>query len=313
MKKFSIIIPVYNIEKYIQIAIESILNQKYQDFELIIIDDGSTDKSGEICKQYKNDKRVKLIQKKNQGVSSARNLGLEKATGEYIIFVDGDDYLEPNTLQIIANNIENNDMIIFGYNEKFKKKIYQKNMTINETVVDNIKSIENVVNNKYGGYIFNKVFKKSIIKKYNIKFNLKIHMCEDLLFVIEFLQYAKNIKVIHDILYNYRMRKSSAVWQKNEKYFTVFDAYKHIDVILQKLHIDNTGLNYNVIINYLLLNKKEKKTAQKKYQINIQKIKNNIKKNIGTKAKIKMIIIHRIKFIYYLYMLIKISISKRYE
>jgi len=101
MKKTSVIVPVYNAEKYLDKCIQSILNQDYKNIEVILIDDGSLDNSGNICDEYaKVDSRVKVVHKKNGGVSSARNCGIDIATGEFIMFVDSDDYIEYNMIQI---------------------------------------------------------------------------------------------------------------------------------------------------------------------------------------------------------------------
>ena len=117
MPNISIIIPIYNVEKYLVRCIESILNQSYKSFELILINDGSTDKSGEICDLYKSkDKRIKVIHKVNNGASEARNTGIENSNGGYICFVDGDDWIENNMLREMKEYFEiyNPDLIING-------------------------------------------------------------------------------------------------------------------------------------------------------------------------------------------------------
>ena len=121
--KFSIIVPVYKVEKYIRSCIESILNQKYSDFELLLINDGSPDNSGEICDEYaRSDERVKVFHQKNRGVSSARNVGLENSSGEYILFVDADDILYPDALFILKKTIETAnediDLVQFSMNNE---------------------------------------------------------------------------------------------------------------------------------------------------------------------------------------------------
>lgn len=315
MKKISIIIPVYNIEKYIEECILSILNQTYKNFELILINDGSKDKSGEICDKFKKDSRVKIFHKKNGGVSSARNIGIENATGEYLLFVDGDDCLEKNTLEVIKDKIENNDMLIYGYKEKYVKKEYNFHMTENEKIENSYQTIQNVVSNKYGGYIFNKVFKKSIILKENLRFNTKIHMCEDMLFVINYLKHCNNIKIVENIMYIYRMRKTSAVWQKNEKYFTIFDAYDQIEEELKKLNISTKNLDYKRLFSLFLLPKNKQHIIEEKKGYNKKSMYQNIiNKNQFTKSnKIKLMIVAKLKPIYFCYMFIKTNKNKRYQ
>ena len=115
MVKLSIIIPVYNIEDYISKCLKSILSQRFQDYEIICVNDGSTDNSLAVLHSF-NDKRIKIIDKKNEGSGIARNIGLEKAVGEYVFFVDGADWLEENSLQIILNEADRlkTDILIFG-------------------------------------------------------------------------------------------------------------------------------------------------------------------------------------------------------
>ena len=112
--KISVIIPVYNVESYLSKCIDSILCQTYTDFELLLVDDGSSDASGKICDMYKeNDNRIRVFHKKNEGVSKARNLALNNALGEFVIFVDSDDWIEPNTFELVLNQLENFDILFF--------------------------------------------------------------------------------------------------------------------------------------------------------------------------------------------------------
>ena len=113
MQKISVIVPVYNIEHYIEECIKSILNQTFKEFELLLVDDGSTDSSLNICRGYeKKDNRIKVIHKKNGGLSDARNVGIEKACGKYICFIDGDDFIANDTLENMYNLIlKNNSQI----------------------------------------------------------------------------------------------------------------------------------------------------------------------------------------------------------
>ena len=111
--KFSIIVPVYNVEKYIEKCLESILNQTYDNFEIIVINDGSTDNSKKILDNYKTNKKIKIINQDNQGLSIARNNGLGAASGDYILFIDSDDYIEEELLSTLNKNINNEDLIRF--------------------------------------------------------------------------------------------------------------------------------------------------------------------------------------------------------
>ena len=127
--KISVIVPVYNVEKYLRRCIDSILSQTFSDFELLLIDDGSKDKSGDICDEYvAKDVRIKVFHKANAGVSSARNLGLDKAKGEFIFFVDSDDFLDKTHLENYSKDIDNFDLIFQGYKlvEETTGKVIEK-------------------------------------------------------------------------------------------------------------------------------------------------------------------------------------------
>ena len=113
VKKLSIIVPVYKVEQYLNRCVDSILNQTYRNIEIVLVDDGSPDRSGEICDRYaKSDERVKVVHKKNGGVSSARNIGFSSSTGEYIGYVDSDDYIAPTMYEDMIDVLEKNDLDI---------------------------------------------------------------------------------------------------------------------------------------------------------------------------------------------------------
>lgn len=125
--KFSIIIPIYNTEKYIERCINSVLNQTYDNYEIILINDGSTDNSQEIIKKYKNNKKIKIINQKNYGLSYSRNMGIKESKGNYILFLDSDDYYELDLLKILNETINNQEIIKFGYKDlKENKQIETK-------------------------------------------------------------------------------------------------------------------------------------------------------------------------------------------
>lgn len=208
MSEISVIVPVYNVEKYLKRCVDSILNQSYKDFELILVDDGSKDSSGKICDEYgQTDSRVKVIHKKNGGVSAARNTGLKFATGEYIMFVDSDDYIDESMLlemikyaesDIITSGlrfVDINENLLFENNNDTIEK-----MNINEFIKNNYVDF-------YKKYIFsgpyNKLYKRYIIIQENLFFNENLSICEDGLFVINYLLVAKTISNVSKCFYNY--------------------------------------------------------------------------------------------------------------
>ena len=204
--KISVIIPAYNNEKNIARCIESLLDQSFRDFTLIIINDGSTDSTKEIIRSYQmRDERIIFIDQKNQGVSSARNRGLSVAEGKYVTFVDADDYVSSDYLKHLFVGIDNTeaDLCITGFkfvNEKGEEKACRyQNRTLNKK--DFLRQLFEV--NGSRGYVWNKIWKRDIISKYNLRFNKDISMAEDLLFTVEYGIKAKEVKFIDSCDYYY--------------------------------------------------------------------------------------------------------------
>lgn len=204
----SVIIPVYNVEKYLKKCISSVQNQTYKNLEIILVDDGSKDNSATICDDFaKRDNRVKVIHKANGGVSSARNAGLDVACGEYVMFVDADDWIPYNSVELlIKGQSEKKSDFVMGAAEAvgvFKKEYYGKNGT---TYIDfnNEKELLNfteVIKTQLGPWA--KLFKKSIIDKYNLRFLIGVAYGEDRIFNWEYLLHCNNALIINNIVYYY--------------------------------------------------------------------------------------------------------------
>lgn len=306
--KISIIIPVYNTEKYLAQCLESVINQTYSNIEIIIVNDGSTDSSGMICREYKNkDNRIRYYEINNSGVSFARNFGLEKSTGQYIMFVDSDDFIELNALELIEKCIKDNDLLIYGYDRVYR------NRRINQlecSKVINLLNLREVIfdNDNIGGYLCNKVFRADIIKNNDIKLDENIHYCEDLMFVSQYAKYVKNVFYIKNVEYHYRMRKSSVTFNfSSEKNITILNAFEkmielnsdniYIKRLLQYKYLNcyysfnkeilkNKKINYHIIENEKLV-LKDLKIKGKKYFIYI----------LNKKFKIIYILLKKIKYI----------------
>lgn len=196
MPEVSIIVPIYNVEKYLRRCIDSILNQTFEDFELILIDDGSTDDSASICEEYViKDKRVKYIYQDNRGVSEARNKGIESCCGKYIQFIDSDDYVDRDFIEILIKKIkkDKSDIAFIGfYNEYDNGEVYNKKVYDNSLMTDKVKKYcLKLYEKDLFGYTWCKIFKSSIVKNNNIKFNKDIYYCEDELFTCEYCKYIK--------------------------------------------------------------------------------------------------------------------------
>lgn len=227
MPRVSMVVPVYKVEKYLSKCIDSILNQNFKDIELILVNDGSPDRSGEICDEYaKKDGRVIVIHKKNGGVSSARNVGIDKASGEYIMFVDSDDWIEDDCIDAILENGTDFDIIVGGHRTVFKsKKTDYPLMTLkgnNRILSDIFVSVTNT-NNVIFTTPWAKLYKKSIIKDKHIYFDENLKLSEDLKFNLEFFRHANNILVVDKIVYNYNIDNDESA---TKKYFEDYYVYR---------------------------------------------------------------------------------------
>ena len=212
--KISVIVPVYKAEKYIHECIDSILTQSFTDIELLHIDDGSPDSCGWICDEYANkDTRVRVFHKENEGVSSARNLGLENAQGDWIVFVDADDYLFNNSLGTLMQAVNRAECDIalacaYRYEQSEYIPIYQIENKESDDICD--------LYEHYALWAY--IFKRKLIEKHNIKFVNGLAYSEDMLFIIEYVSCCKRIKQIKDFVYVYRINETSACksldWKK---------------------------------------------------------------------------------------------------
>lgn len=230
MKKVSIIVPIYNAEKYLKECLESLVNQTYNNFEIILINDGSIDNSSDICKEYiKIYDNIIYQENENHGVSYSRNFGIKLATGEYIAFVDSDDYIEHDMITNLLKEFNRDiDMVVCNYicdyQNGFKKNIYNYNNLIDAKETQSLLFNESSIK----GFCWNKIYKKSIIDKYNLEFREDINVCEDSLFNYQYLEHSKNIYICGEYKYHYRVRKSSITNFYNSKDITFFKIYDEI-------------------------------------------------------------------------------------
>ena len=216
MVKLSIIVPVYNVEKYIDRCVESILNQEEKDFELILIDDGSTDTSGLLCDKYAEiDNRVKVIHKKNEGVSVARNIGIELASGTHLGFVDSDDWID-KTMYLdmlkVAQNLKCDivmcDAITVYDNEETQIDTFE---SIKCNTFFNKEDIKPEILKEIAGSTWRCIYASKIIKENNIRFPINLKLSEDRIFNLYSIGNSKKIFYIKNTYYRRFMRKGSAV------------------------------------------------------------------------------------------------------
>lgn len=214
MRKVSIIIPVYNAEKYLSECINSIIYQSYNNLEIILVNDGSTDNSIYICRQYANkDNRIIVIDSDNYGVSYARNIGIERATGKYIVFIDSDDMIEKDYIGILVTEMEekNLDMVVCGYKDINIVSNVKKNMVIkndNRRLLTGFFSKDYyIIRNFLNGPCF-KLYRLEFIKKNKIKFPDNVQMAEDQMFNYKYYLYVKKYRFINKPLYLYIHREN---------------------------------------------------------------------------------------------------------
>lgn len=317
MSKVSIIVPIYNSELYISECINSILNQTYKDIEIILVNDGSTDNSLNICKKYK-DNRIVIINKDNSGVSDSRNMGIEHSTGNYISFVDSDDIIDTHYIEYLVKGIEKtkfnittrvsfeNNNIPSIDNSKYISKILNENELI---LIDEME----MLNAPWG-----KLFNKEIIINNNIRFEKNISLGEDLLFNLEYLKYINAACIVENKLYYYRHSDNNTLGFKYRdnmeqiqlnllnKYQQTFVNYKRDYPKIYNEKTLNT-LN-NIIKNEFRNNKINFFTKIKKVKsfLNKKEIKKLIFESQICNNKLKYYILkYRLMIIYYFVLKIK--------
>lgn len=228
-ENISIIVPVYNVRNYLSQCIESILSQSYPFLEIILIDDGSTDQSGKICDQYeKLDSRIKVIHQKNGGAANAKNSGLAVATGEYLSFVDSDDYLEPMAYEIMLACLKKYqaDVVQASFCNCYVdgKSTYKTLEGVK--VFETEEFLHRYTTDWTCGLLWDKLYRKSLFD--GIKFE-EGHKIDDEFFTYQGVMNAKKIVHIPDVVYNYRKRKSSVMLRKETQQEIVLDKLEYLE------------------------------------------------------------------------------------
>lgn len=257
----SIIIPVYNVEVYLRKCLEAAVNQTYDNLEIIIVNDGTRDNSVKICYEFaEKDKRIKIVNKKNGGLSSARNAGLDCANGRYCFFYDSDDYIETDTIQDMVLAMEKYDANLVAANvdlvdESGKVQLtrWQKN---NIYTIVNEKERFSFFSKVYYNYeisfeVWNKLYDMEIIRKYNIRFenNYKV-FAEDICFLSYYLQHVNKVVSLKKVYYHYLIRENSIMGQN--KKMTKFKEFVYLTSLVYK-YIDKIGANGEMKDKFFML------------------------------------------------------------
>lgn len=309
MIQISIIVPIYNVEKCLRRCIDSILNQTFKDFELILVNDGSTDNCENICNEFMlKDTRVKYIYQRNKGVSEARNIGIENSSGKYIQFIDADDYVDENFLEIAINRLknDNSDIVFFGFYYEYIDGTIYKERYYNKSI--NSKNVRyyclDLHKEDLFGYTCCKMFKSSIIKKFNLKFNKYMSFGEDELFTCEYSKYVETISIENRPLYhyiNYKGMRENLSSRKCDEIFRkdiLFNAWSELLNNYDEKYIENKAYE---LIKFLYFNEIWSNKPYKLRKNNIDKIKKTYimkyisnNSNLNKKILIKCIIFENI-------------------
>lgn len=250
----SVIVPVYNVEKYLKKCIKSIMSQSYTNLEIILINDGSTDNSGKICDELKEqDKRIKVIHKSNGGLSDARNAGLKIANGKYIGFVDSDDYIAEDMFETLynINKKYNSDISIVSFYEIYKDKVIgvRDSKKLQElTKIDAMKEL--LIDTNIQSYAWNKLFRRELFEGLEFPTNKNF---EDIATTLLLFEKANKVVLLEKPKYYYVRRDDSIVGVRNYKTYkdyldVIYDKYKYLDGRYEELDLYNA---YNFVINMI--------------------------------------------------------------
>lgn len=283
----SVVVPVYNVEPYLKECLESIINQTYRDLEIILIDDGSTDKSGDICDEYgKKDERIIVIHQNNQGSASAKNAGLRKSSGEYLAFVDSDDFLQEDAYEFMVKQLEEYCAdIIQGCFRKVYQKFYRDvNKIIEMQILDTFEFLELFTKDWTCGLLWDKLYKRDIFKDIYFK---EGHKIDDEFFTYKGVMNSKKILRVPHYIYNYRQRISSVMFSKDSQLKIISDSLEYLSIRREEVTKSFPQLKKVYDEHYLnmliILSKNEYINAE-----HIKEIKQHIKKYFNENDKIKI-------------------------
>lgn len=265
----SVIVPVYNVSPYLAYMIDSLIHQSYKKLEILLIDDGSTDDSLDICRYYCSKySNIKVFSQRNKGVSAARNLGIKNSKGQWISFVDADDVLSKDYYEHFSSCINKKvDMIICRYTREFNKLTSKTGKRNTESAQIYFSNMMNQKAPKYDGYLWNKLFRRKIISNNKISFNSELVIWEDMVFIEQYLKNCQTVLFIDDVLYFYRIRRMSITNSLNKK----------IDLLRSKdkaCNILKTLTNYHQSMFWQILHIQLENKLSLYKQIIVNKLKN---------------------------------------
>ena len=251
--KVSVVLPIYNVEKYLKKSVQSVQNQTYRNLEIILVDDGSKDSSGRICDELsKEDSRIQVVHKNNGGLASARNSGYEVATGEYVMYIDSDDCVKEDTVKKCVDAIERDksDVVIFGYEKvsedgnilevcSWDNKIYSHN--------EMTEHLYRAICEMSFGYAWNKLYRKSILDKSGVLGDAKVIDREDLIYNMELVKYWNKITYIDYVGYEYLQRSTSLLHNSN------LARLNGVEYFVERVHDIDVGEAQGKVFNMVVL------------------------------------------------------------
>ena len=286
--KISVIVPVYNVEKYIRQCLESIVNQTYRNLEIIVVNDGTKDNSMQIVKEFLSDTRIKIINKENGGLSSARNRGMEEATGDYISFVDSDDWIELNTYEELVKNLNEEDVIIFNYSrieDSTGEKIEEYHIKDSEMI--DLEKDYSYLYAKIAHSCWNKLYKIDYLKKNDFKF-LEI-LYEDVFWNIQVIYSTTDIKILNKSFYNYRINRKGRIMKSSKSNNAEYLKKQNIayEVILENIekYIEKNKKNYSAGKMVYILAERENWRAKLEGELKFEEIDNYLKEYLLKEKK----------------------------
>lgn len=290
--KVSVIVPIYNVEKYLERCIKNILNQTFAEIEIILVDDGSTDSCSQMCDEFANrDSRIVVVHKKNEGLGYARNSGLQIARGEYVAFIDSDDYIDENFFEELYKNANDADLVMTGYRDVDNNgEIIQTHNICNvkteltdKEIIDTLfyNTIGNINGNiEYGFSVWKAIYKRDIFYRNDIKFcSEREFISEDYIFQLDFIPKCQKAVLINTTYYNYCKNEQSLSRKYNSERFTkIKELYQEIIKKIKKLNLYQDtikGIDYTFIGNVRACIKQEKNNCKQDALENIKKMCND--------------------------------------
>lgn len=252
-EKVSVVVPIYNVENYLEKCVQSVRNQTYHNLEIILVDDGATDNCGQICDRLATeDERIKVVHKENGGLASARNAGYQVATGEYIMYIDSDDCVKEETVKRCVDVIEKDksDVVIFGYEKmsedgkvletcSWGNKIYSHN--------EMTEYLYKAICEMSFGYAWNKLYRKSVLDKSGVLGDAQVIDREDLVYNLELLKYWNKITYIDYVGYEYLQRSTSLLHNSN------LARLNGVEYFVERVHNIDVGNTQGKVFNMIVL------------------------------------------------------------